>query len=90
VLGGRAADTPNLVLAGVVIALLPPITVFVLAQRYFVENVAAPDSRAERHPPTRPCGEQDATPRARPQIQLVNQIRSRQASYGSVCAASSG
>jgi len=41
VLGGRAADTPNLVLAGVVIALLPPITVFVLAQRYFVENVAS-------------------------------------------------
>ena len=41
VLGGRAADTPNLILAGVVIALLPPITVFVLAQRYFVENVAS-------------------------------------------------
>ena len=41
VLGGRAADTPNLILAGVTIALLPPITVFVLAQRYFVENVAS-------------------------------------------------
>ena len=41
VLGGRAADQPNLILAGVVIALLPPITVFVLAQRYFVENVAS-------------------------------------------------
>ena len=40
-LGGRAADTPNLILAGVVIALLPPITVFILAQRYFVENVAS-------------------------------------------------
>ena len=41
VLGGRAADTPNLILAGVVIALVPPITVFILAQRYFVENVAS-------------------------------------------------
>jgi multiple sugar transport system permease protein len=39
-LGGRAADTPNLVFAGVVIAVIVPITVFVLAQRYFVENVA--------------------------------------------------
>ena len=41
VLGGRAADTPNLVLAGVVIAMIAPITVFLLAQRYFVENVAS-------------------------------------------------
>ncbi|HZG93839.1 MAG TPA: carbohydrate ABC transporter permease [Mycobacteriales bacterium] len=41
VLGGRAADQPNLILAGVMIALIPPITVFVLAQRYFVENVAS-------------------------------------------------
>ncbi|MEO6714894.1 MAG: carbohydrate ABC transporter permease [Mycobacteriales bacterium] len=41
VLGGRAADQPNLILAGVMIALVPPITVFVLAQRYFVENVAS-------------------------------------------------
>jgi ABC-type glycerol-3-phosphate transport system permease component len=39
-LGGRAGDTPNLVLAGVVIAIAVPVTVFVLAQRYFVENVA--------------------------------------------------
>jgi alpha-1,4-digalacturonate transport system permease protein len=39
-LGGRAADAPNLILAGVVIAVAVPITVFVLAQRYFVENVA--------------------------------------------------
>lgn len=39
-LGGRAADTPNLVLAGVVVAISVPVTVFVLAQRYFVENVA--------------------------------------------------
>ena len=40
-LGGRAADAPNLVLAGVMLAMLPPITVFLLAQRYFVENVAS-------------------------------------------------
>lgn len=41
VLGGRAADTPNLVLAGVVLAMIAPVTVFLLAQRYFVENVAS-------------------------------------------------
>jgi len=40
-LGGRAADNANLVLAGVMIAMLPPITVFLLAQRSFVENVAS-------------------------------------------------
>lgn len=41
VLGGRGADTPNLVLAGVVIAMIAPITVFLLAQRYFVANVSS-------------------------------------------------
>ena len=41
VLGGRAADSPNLVLAGVITAMLAPVTVFLIAQRYFVENVAA-------------------------------------------------
>jgi ABC-type glycerol-3-phosphate transport system permease component len=41
VLGGRAADAPNLILAGVVIAMIAPVTVFLLAQRYFVENVAS-------------------------------------------------
>jgi len=41
VLGGRAADTPNLILAGVITAMLAPVTVFLLAQRYFVENVAS-------------------------------------------------
>jgi ABC-type glycerol-3-phosphate transport system permease component len=41
VLGGRAADSPNLVLAGVITAMLAPVTVFLLAQRYFVENVAS-------------------------------------------------
>jgi alpha-1,4-digalacturonate transport system permease protein len=40
-LGGRAADAPNLVLAGVMIAMIPPVTVFLLAQRCFVENVAS-------------------------------------------------
>lgn len=38
---GRAASTPNLVLAGVAVALIAPITVFLLAQRYFVANVAS-------------------------------------------------
>lgn len=41
VLGGRSADAPNLILAGVVIAMIAPIAVFLLAQRYFVENVAS-------------------------------------------------
>lgn len=40
-LGGRAADSPNLIMAGVMIAIAVPVTVFVLAQRYFVENVAS-------------------------------------------------
>ena len=40
-LGGRAADKQNLVLAGVVIATIPPIAVFIAAQRYFVESVAS-------------------------------------------------
>jgi alpha-1,4-digalacturonate transport system permease protein len=39
-LGGRAANFPHLIMAGVVIAIAVPVTVFVLAQRYFVENVA--------------------------------------------------
>ncbi len=40
-LGGRAADTPNLIFAAVIIAISVPVTVFVLAQRYFVENLAS-------------------------------------------------
>ena len=40
-LGGRAADKQNLVLAGVVIATVPPVAVFIAAQRYFVESVAS-------------------------------------------------
>lgn len=39
-LGGRAADTPNLVMAAVVMAVAVPVLVFAFAQRYFVENVA--------------------------------------------------
>ncbi len=41
VLGGRAADSPNLILAGVMIAVIPPITAFLLAQRHFVEGTAS-------------------------------------------------
>jgi len=40
ILGGRAADSPNLIFAGVAIAVVVPVVVFVLLQRYFVENVA--------------------------------------------------
>ncbi len=38
VLGGRAADSPNLLLAGVILAIAAPIAVFIFAQRAFVEN----------------------------------------------------
>ena len=40
-IGGRAADKQNLVLAGVVIATIPPVAVFIAAHRYFVESVAS-------------------------------------------------
>ena len=39
--GGRAAEAPQLVFAGVAIAVIFPIAVFVILQRYFVENVAS-------------------------------------------------
>ena len=39
-LGGQAVESPNLIFAGIVIAVVVPISVFVAAQRYFVENVA--------------------------------------------------
>ena len=39
--GGRAADSPQLVFAGVTIAVLFPIALFVILQRYFQENVAS-------------------------------------------------
>ncbi len=38
VLGGRGADSPNLILAGVILAIAAPIAVFIFAQRAFVEN----------------------------------------------------
>ncbi len=41
VLGGRAADSPNLVLAGAAIAVLPPIIIYMFGQRFFVESAAA-------------------------------------------------
>jgi multiple sugar transport system permease protein len=41
VLRGRASDSPNLILAGAAIAILPPLVVFILGQRFFVESVAS-------------------------------------------------
>jgi multiple sugar transport system permease protein len=38
VLGGRGADSPNLILAGIILAIAVPIAVFIFAQRAFVEN----------------------------------------------------
>ncbi|PDW00245.1 carbohydrate ABC transporter permease [Candidatus Chloroploca asiatica] len=40
VLQGRAAESPNLVMAGTTIAVSVPLLIFVLAQRYFVEGIA--------------------------------------------------
>ena len=40
VLGGRAMDAPNLVLAGAAIAILPPIIIYIFGQRFFVESTA--------------------------------------------------
>jgi ABC-type glycerol-3-phosphate transport system permease component len=36
-----AASEPNLVLTGAAIAVLPPMVLFVLAQRYFIEGIAS-------------------------------------------------
>ena len=41
VLRGRASDTPNLILAGAAIAIIPPLLVFIFGQRFFVESVAS-------------------------------------------------
>lgn len=41
VLRGRAADSPNLILAGAAIAILPPFIIFLLGQRFFVESATA-------------------------------------------------
>lgn len=40
-LGGRSSTDTNLVFAGAIIAMTPPILVFLFAQRYFVENSAS-------------------------------------------------
>lgn len=40
-LGGRSSTDLNLVFAGAMIAMTPPILVFLFAQRYFVENSAS-------------------------------------------------
>jgi ABC-type glycerol-3-phosphate transport system permease component len=39
-LGGRGGDDPALLFTGVCIAMAPPIIVFLMAQRYFVENAS--------------------------------------------------
>jgi multiple sugar transport system permease protein len=41
VLGGRAADSPNLVLAGAAIAIMPPVVIYILGQRFFVESTTS-------------------------------------------------
>ncbi len=41
VLRGRAADSPNLILAGAAIAILPPMIIFILSQRFFVESATS-------------------------------------------------
>ena len=40
-LRGRAADNANLVMAGAAIAILPPMIVYILAQRFFVESATS-------------------------------------------------
>jgi len=41
ILGGQGADAPQLIFAGVTLAMVIPLLVFIMAQRYFVENVAS-------------------------------------------------
>ena len=41
ILGGQGADKPQLIFAGVTLAMIVPMVVFVMAQRYFVENLAS-------------------------------------------------
>lgn len=40
-LRNAAASEPNLVLTGAAVAILPPLIVFILAQRYFIEGIAS-------------------------------------------------
>ena len=41
VLRGRAADSPNLILAGAAIAILPPMLIYIFGQRFFVESATS-------------------------------------------------
>ncbi|HRE26860.1 MAG TPA: carbohydrate ABC transporter permease [Anaerolineales bacterium] len=41
ILRGRATDAPNLVLAGAAISVLPPLIVFLFAQRFYIESVTS-------------------------------------------------
>ena len=41
VLRGRASDSPNLILAGAAIAILPPMVIYILGQRFFVESATS-------------------------------------------------
>jgi len=41
VLRGRASDSPNLILAGAAIAILPPMLIYILGQRFFVESATS-------------------------------------------------
>ena len=41
VLRGRASDSPNLILAGAAIAILPPMLIFIFGQRFFVESASS-------------------------------------------------
>lgn len=40
-LSNSYADQPNLVLTGAAVAILPPVLIFIFAQRYFIEGVAS-------------------------------------------------
>jgi len=40
-LSNSYADQPNLVLTGAAVAILPPVMIFIFAQRYFIEGVAS-------------------------------------------------
>lgn len=41
ILRGRASDSPNLILAGAAIAILPPMLFFIFGQRFFVESATS-------------------------------------------------
>jgi multiple sugar transport system permease protein len=41
ILRGKAADNANLVMAGAAIAILPPMIIYILAQRFFVESTVS-------------------------------------------------